>query len=209
MHQPLISKFPRSSVRGPMVAARNTDVAFLVMMAGSGVPGDEILVAQTLRISETSGKSHQEAAKNAADEREILNLLKHEKDQTVMEKKLREKLAGKIPEAQLGAQIQQISTPWFRYFIEYDPAPALKKVTCPVLAINGEKDMQVPPEQNLPPIRKALRTAGNKNFEIEELPGLNHLFQTARTGALSEYAEIEETMSAVVLAKIASWILKQ
>lgn len=197
------------AVIGPMVAARNTDVAFLVMMAGSGVPGDEILVAQTLRISETSGKSHQEAAKNAADEREILNLLKHEKDQTVMEKKLREKLAGKIPEAQLGAQIQQISTPWFRYFIEYDPAPALKKVTCPVLAINGEKDMQVPPEQNLPPIRKALQAAGNKNFEIEELPGLNHLFQTARTGALSEYAEIEETMSAVVLAKIASWILKQ
>ena len=178
------------------------------MMAGSGVPGDEILVGQTLRISEASGKSHEEAEKNAAEEREILALVKQEKDKTVIENKLREKLAGKIPEAQLGTQVQQISSPWFRYFIEYDPAAALGKVTCPVLAINGEKDIQVPPKQNLPQIRKALEAAGNKNFEIDELPGLNHLFQTAKTGAISEYAEIEETMSPVVLEKIAGWILK-
>jgi fermentation-respiration switch protein FrsA (DUF1100 family) len=80
-------------------------------------------------------------------------------------------------------------------------------VTCPVLAINGEKDMQVPPGQNLPVIRKALAEAGNKNDEVDELPGLNHLFQTAKTGGLGEYAEIEETMSPVAMEKIASWIL--
>jgi fermentation-respiration switch protein FrsA (DUF1100 family) len=96
-----------------------------------------------------------------------------------------------------------------RFFLTYDPATALRKVTCPVLAINGSLDLQVPPAQNLPAIRKALEEAGNKRFEVDELPGLNHLFQTAKTGSPSEYAEIEETMSPVALDKIASWILKQ
>jgi fermentation-respiration switch protein FrsA (DUF1100 family) len=96
-----------------------------------------------------------------------------------------------------------------RYFVNYDPAIALSKTTCPVLAINGEKDLQVPPEQNLPAIRKALEAAGNKNFEIDELAGLNHMFQTAKTGAVSEYAEIEETMVPAAMEKIASWILKR
>ncbi len=134
--------------------------------------------------------------------------MKGEKDDAVLEKKVREKLAGQVSPGQLGAQIKAISSPWFRYFIEHDPATALRKVTCPVLAINGEKDLQVPPKQNLPAIRKALEAGGNKNFEVAELPGLNHLFQTAKTGAPREYAEIEETMSPVALEKIASWVLK-
>jgi hypothetical protein len=91
----------------------------------------------------------------------------------------------------------------------YDPATALRKVTCPVLAINGEKDTQVLPQQNLPAIRAALEQAGNKHFEIDELPGLNHLFQTATTGVPAEYAQIEETISPGALEKMASWILQQ
>jgi uncharacterized protein len=79
-------------------------------------------------------------------------------------------------------------------------------VTCPVLAINGEKDTQVPPRQNLPAIKKALEQAGNQHFEADELPGLNHLFQTAKTVAPAEYAGIEETMSPVALEKITGWI---
>jgi hypothetical protein len=197
------------AIIAPMVAARNPDVTFLVMMAGSGVPGDEILVAQVLLISEASGRSHAQAEQSAAEEREILAMVKQEKDNAVLEKELREKLAGKIPEARLGVQIKALDSPWFRYFVEYDPATALRRVTCPVLAITGEKDLQVPPKQNLPAIRKALEAAGNKNFEVVELPGLNHLFQTAKTGAPSEYAEIEETMSPVAIEKITSWILKR
>ena len=114
-----------------------------------------------------------------------------------------------MPEPQIGAQIKTLTSPWFRYFMAYDPATALRKVTCPVLAINGEKDTQVPPEQNLPAIRKALEEAGNKHFEVDELPGLNHLFQTAKTGSPAEYVQIEETISPVALDKMASWILKQ
>src|SRR5207245_1463531 len=140
---------------------------------------------------------------------ETLAVIEKDKDDAVLEKDLRERLTGKVPEAQIGMQIKAVSSPWFRDLLEYDPAATLSKVTCPVLDINGEKDLQVPPEQNLPPIRKALEAAGNKNFEVVELPGLNHLFQTAKTGAISEYSEIEETMSLVALEKIASWILKQ
>jgi fermentation-respiration switch protein FrsA (DUF1100 family) len=196
-------------VIAPMIAARNPDVAFIVMMAGTGVPGDQILVAQVQAIAESSGKSHEEAVKDAAREREILTLIETEKDDATLDKQLKEKLAGQVPEAQTGAAIKTLTSPWFRYFITYDPAIALRKVTCPVLAINGEKDMQVLPQLNLPAIRKALEQAGNKHFEVDELPGLNHLFQTAKTGAPTEYAEIEETISPVALEKMAGWILKQ
>jgi pimeloyl-ACP methyl ester carboxylesterase len=193
----------------PMIAARNPDVAFIVMMAGSGVPGDQILPAQLEAIEEASGKSHEEAAKDAARERELIQLVETEKDPAVLEKELKGKMTGEVPEAQVAAQIKVFTSPWFRYFMTYDPATALRKVTCPVLAINGSKDKQVLPEQNLPAIRKALEQAGNKHFEVEELPGLNHLFQTATTGAPGEYAEIEETISPVALEKMAGWILQQ
>jgi fermentation-respiration switch protein FrsA (DUF1100 family) len=197
------------AIIAPMVAARNPDVAFIVMMAGSGVPGVEILPAQMLLIMKASGKSQQEAEKDSDHERQIVTLAEQEPDDALLEKRLREQAAGQVPEAQLEAEIKTLTSPWFRYFLTYDPAAALRKVTCPVLAINGEKDLQVPPKQNLPAIRKALEEAGNKDFEIDELPALNHLFQTAKTGAPSEYAEIEETMSPVAMEKIASWILKQ
>ena len=196
-------------VIAPMIAARNPNVAFIVMMAGTGVPGDQILPAQGEAIELAMGKGSTEAAKDAAKEKEMLALVETEKDPAALEKELKEKLAGEVPEAQVGMQIKQLTAPWMRYFLNYDPATALRKVTCPVLAINGSLDKQVLPSQNLPPIRKALEDAGNKHFEIDELPGLNHLFQTAKTGSPAEYAQIEETMSPVALEKISSWILKQ
>ncbi len=189
----------------PMVAARNGDIAFIVMMAGAGVRGDELLVAQVAAGNEAAGMSHAEAQKVGAQEREILAVLENEKDPT----KLREKLAGLIPTDQMEGQLAVLTSPWFRFFLEYDPAPVLRKVTCPVLALIGGKDTQVPPQQNLPAIRKALEEGGNKHFEVAELPGLNHLFQTARTGAVPEYEQVEETISPVALEKIAAWIRKQ
>jgi uncharacterized protein len=193
----------------PMIAARNNDVAFLVMMAGTGVPGDQVLVAQGEAIEIASGKPKEEAAKDAANQREMVNLVETDKDQPDLEKKLRERMSRQVPEAQIGMQIAQLTSPWFRYFLTYDPATALRKVTCPVLVLIGSLDKQVLPDQNLPAIRKALVEAGNKHFEIDELQGLNHLFQTAKTGSLLEYAQIEETMSPVALEKIAGWIEKQ
>ena len=196
-------------VIAPMVAARNKDVAFIVMMAGTGVPGDQILPAQREAIEIAMGKSPEEAAKNAANEKEMLRLVETEKDDAVLQKELKEKMAGEVPEAQIGLQISQITSVWFRYFLTYDPATALRKLTRPVLAINGSLDKQVLPSQNLPAIRKALADAGNHHAEVDELPGLNHLFQTAKTGSPVEYSTIEETMSPVALDKMATCILKQ
>lgn len=193
----------------PMVAVHNPDVAFVVLMAGPGVKGAEILTAQQKLIEASIGKSFAEIEKDAVTQREIFTILGKDEDDAAREKELRAALAGTVPDAQIGLQIKVLNSPWFRDFVKYDPAPTLSKLACPVLAINGEKDLQVPPDQNLPAIRKALETAGNKNFEVKELPGLNHLFQDAKTGAIGEYAEIEETMSPVALEKISSWILKQ
>jgi pimeloyl-ACP methyl ester carboxylesterase len=193
----------------PMIAGRNKDIVFIVMMAGTGVPGDQVLVAQGQAIQIATGKNPEEAAREADKEKQMLRLVENEKDQAVLEKELRERLAADVPEALIGMQIKQVTSPWFRYFLTYDPASALRHLTCPVLAINGSLDKQVLPSQNLPAIRQALEEGGNKHFEVDELPGLNHLFQTAKTGAPAEYAQIEETMSPAALDKISSWILQQ
>jgi pimeloyl-ACP methyl ester carboxylesterase len=190
----------------PMIAARNPDVAFIVMMAGPGVPGDEILPAQVQAIDLASGKSADDTAKDVAQERDVLKLVETEKDDAALEKALKAKLSAGAGEAMVSTQMKMITSPWFRYFISYDPAQALRKVKCPVLAMIGSLDVQVPAKQNLPPIRAALEQAGNRHFEVVEMPGLNHLFQTATTGAPTEYAQIEETISPVALEKMATWI---
>jgi pimeloyl-ACP methyl ester carboxylesterase len=197
-------------VVAPMAAVADPDVAFIVMMAGSAVPGDQIIVEQTRLISEAGGVSKEKADADAVKEAETLAVVKDEKDPATRDRLLGIKLAAEgVPEAQLGAEIKQLNSPWFRYFINYDPTTALRKLTIPVLAINGSLDLQVPPAQNLPPIRKALAEAGNQHAEVDELPGLNHLFQDSKTGAPAEYSQIEETISPLALDKIASWILKQ
>ena len=112
-------------------------------------------------------------------------------------------------EGMLEMQTNMITGPWFRWFLTYDPRPTLAKVKCPVLAITGEKDLQVDPDQNLPEIEKALTAGNHGNFVVKELPGLNHLFQTCSTGSIAEYGQIEETISPVALEEIGTWIVKQ
>jgi fermentation-respiration switch protein FrsA (DUF1100 family) len=194
----------------PMAAAADRSVAFIVMMAGSGVPGDQIVVEQGRLIAEAGGESKEKADEDAERQRETFAVLKTEKDPATLDRLLSVKLAAEgTPEAQVPAEIEQLTSPWFRFFLTYDPATALRKLTIPVLAINGSLDLQVPPAQNLPAIRKALAEAGNQHAEVDELPDLNHLFQDAKTGSPAEYSQIEETISPVALDKIASWVLKQ
>lgn len=190
----------------PMVAGRNHDVAFIVLMAGTGVPGDLVVVEQVRTMNAASGVTGDRLAELTARHREIVEVFKSERDEATFAQKVRERMAGKLPQAEIDTAIARSKGPWARYFIEYDPAPALRKVTCPVLALIGEKDTQVSPVQNLPAIRAALQASGNKDFETAELPGLNHLFQSARTGAPAEYGQIEETISPIALDKIAKWI---
>jgi fermentation-respiration switch protein FrsA (DUF1100 family) len=193
----------------PIVGARNPAVAFMVLLAGSGVPGDEIVLAQSALIAEASGLPRDQVEQNTRNLREILDLIKREPDQTLLQSKIRAALTGKLPAAQIDLQIKTLTTPWFRHFLSYDPAPTLRRVTRPVLAMNGEKDLQVPAKQNLDAIRAALSAGGNTRSEVLELPGLNHLFQTAKTGVPAEYGAIEETFAPAALDKISRWIASQ
>jgi uncharacterized protein len=183
----------------PMVATRSQDVAFIVMMAGTGVPGDAILMAQVESLSK-AGVPAPDVAKNLDMERQVLQIIKKESDPKMREARLREL------SSELSAHAE--ASPWLRFFIMYDPAAALRKVTCPVLALNGELDLQVPSSMNLPAIAKALEDGGNRDYEIVKFPKLNHLFQTSRTGLPSEYGEIEETIAPVALETMSGWILR-
>ena len=185
----------------PMVAARRQDVAFIVLMAGTGVRGDQVIVAQVTAAAEAEGVPNAAAIEEGKTQRRVEDLIMQERDDAVLKEKLKPILGAKTD-----AVVTEFTTPWHRQFLSYDPATALRRVSCPVLAMIGEKDVQVLPKQNLPAIRKALQEGGNKHFEVVEMPGLNHLFQTAKTGGVSEYAKIEETISPSALVKIAGWI---
>lgn len=204
----------------PIVASRSKDVAFIVLLAGTGVSGEEIIYRQGALIAKAQGAPEAALTAARASQEKLFKIVREEKDaakaEELLKKSLSEQIAAAIAaspdakdaiEGQANAQLKQILTPWYRYFLFYDPAPALRKVSCPVLAINGEKDLQVEPAQNLPPIKKALEEGGNTDVTIKELPGLNHLFQHAKTGAPSEYGKIEETFAPEALSIVSDWIL--
>lgn len=206
----------------PMVATQSQDVAFIVLMAGTCLTGEEILYLQGALIGKAEGADDKEIARHRAMQERLFTVLKEEKDNAVAEKRLREILTEVLAElseeerealgdveAGIESQLRNLMSPWFKYFLTYDPKPTLTKVKCPVLAINGEKDLQVPSKENLGAIEDALKAGGNKHYTIKKLSGLNHLFQTAQTGAVSEYAKIEETISPSALTLIADWILKE
>lgn len=205
----------------PMVAVQSSDIAFIILMAGTGLTGEEILYLQAALIARAEGASDEAIAKNRSLQEQMFTVVKEEKDDAAAEKRLRAILEDatselelsekekEVAEANAEAQIQQVLSPWFRYFLTYDPKPTLMKVKSPVLAINGEKDLQVPAKENLAAIEEALKAGGNQKYTVQELPGLNHLFQTAQTGSPSEYARIEETISPIVLEIMSDWILEQ
>ena len=195
-------------VIAPMVAGEDPSVAFLVLMAGSAVPGDQIIMAQTRAIAAAAGAPEAVVEANAVVERKFLDAVMAAKDRASAEAAARAVLkAAGLPDAAIEAQARAASSDWYRFFLAYDPAPALRGLRRPVLAVIGSKDLQVPAALNLPAFRAALKS--DPDAEILELSGLNHLFQTARTGAPSEYGEIEETFSPTALDVITDWILER
>ncbi len=195
----------------PMVAVADPRIDFIVMMAGPGVDGEKVLSEQGRLISKAMGLSAETVAKSSAVRDQLIAIVRAEPDPAVAAVKMRAVMAGPakaqgMSDAAIDAQIAVLNTDWFRYFFNYDPAPGLRKVRQPVLAMIGSKDLQVPPDQNLPALRAAL--THNPDAEIDELPSLNHLFQTAKTGAIGEYGEIEETIAPVALDTMTVWIVK-
>jgi pimeloyl-ACP methyl ester carboxylesterase len=196
-------------VIAPMVAVRMPEVAFLILLAGPGAPGDETIVQQVYRLNLAGGASEESAKRAREFERAVLNIVKAEPDAQALERKLMA-LAEGIPGGQQGlkAELPILNSAWYRFFISHDPRTDLAKVKVPVLAFNGSKDTQVDADQNLPAIEAALRKGGNRDVTIKLMPGLNHLLQPCKTGEVSEYLSIEQTMAPEVLDLIADWIAK-
>jgi pimeloyl-ACP methyl ester carboxylesterase len=206
----------------PLVASRDPQVAFLVLLAGPGIPAAELLVMQGALISRAGGDPEGEVERTSVLQREMFAAIAQTADSAALHDTLmaigrrfqatltpEERARPDASDATLAAAINTMVSPWYRWFLRHDPVPALRATRVPVLAVNGGLDLQVPADENLAGIQQALRAGGNRDVTVEKFPGLNHLFQTARTGAPSEYAEIEETMAPVVLQRVTAWILER
>lgn len=204
----------------PMVAARSKDVAFIVSLAGTGLPGSIISPMQVEATVRASGKFSEADLKQLVDaQRNVMTAVATGDDEKV-KRAVREGLelanrlvpeAERLPSAKLELRVTTeaagVMSPWFRSFVSTDPAEDWRKVRCPVLALNGELDLQVPAKANLDAIAKA--TKKNRRVTLSARPGLNHLFQHAKTGAVSEYIEIEETFDPETLQLMTDWLQKQ
>lgn len=197
----------------PLVAAHSNGVAWIVLLAGPGLKGEEQLLLQTESSLRTAGVPDGEIFRTVSFNKQSYALVRQEKDPAVLEAKLNDLIqststGAAMPTGALQAQVRLLISPWFRSFLDYDPVPALQKTACPVLALNGERDLQVRPKENLSKIKKALEDGSNKDFQTIELPGLNHLFQHGPTGSPTEYGAVEETMAPEALNAISDWVLK-
>jgi pimeloyl-ACP methyl ester carboxylesterase len=204
----------------PIVATRSSDVAFIVLLAGTGLPGDEILSLQGRLIAQAEGIKEERLKANAEIQKKMMEMVKNEPPSKELVEKLKKMMKEELDKmpadakaeiAKVGmdtvmSQLSLFEKPWFKTFLLHDPRTVLRQVKCPVLALNGEKDLQVPCQENLREIAKALKEAANTQATIKAFPSLNHLFQTCTTGAVSEYVKIDETMNPEVLKTIADWI---
>lgn len=194
----------------PLAARDNPDVAFFVLLAGPGVPIPQLMEAQRRAIGHSQGASDADLDRAVPVQSAFFAAAASDGDGAAVAARLRASLsdetlrAAGVPPAMRDQLARQASDPWFRFFARYDPAPALAAIRVPVLALNGSLDEQVVARENLAGIRAAL--AGNRDATVRELPGLNHLFQTARTGSPGEYADIAESFSPAALDLISGWI---
>lgn len=201
---------------GAVVAARNPAVAALVLLAGPGLPGDEIVLGQGRALMKASGASQAESDASTKLQKDLFAIVKQEADPALRRAKLSALLNAVMAKegrsedpkaaAAVDGQLRALTTPWYRHFLTYDPRPDLAKVRVPVLALNGEMDMQVAATENLEAIAKAVRSNGNTDVTTKALPHLNHLFQTAKTGLPNEYGQLEETLAPPVLQTIGDWL---
>lgn len=200
---------------GPIVASRNADVAGVVLLAGTGVAGREIVLNQTRGIAAVAGLP--EKVLDLQDE--LLRLvIARSKEGLPMDGDFVESLNGVFADLsedeRLKYGLNDVATKtilvfkskWMKYFLEFDPATTLSKTHCPVLSLIGEKDLQVDPQLNMPAIKRAMDKAVNQDFTQVLLPGLNHLFQKCDTGSPNNYVTIEQTLDDSMLSEMSSWL---
>ena len=195
----------------PMVAVQSDDVDFLILMATSGVRGDQLLLEQKKQVEIKMGLDSAmvvESLVHFANAYKVIvsGKLEGEDLKKGVKEALQPVLGPSVPEAQTDALIAQLLSPWMKFFIRHDPAEVLKKVDCPVLAFNGDLDLQVSAEINLRAIEQALKEGNHPQIDTQLFEGLNHLFQTANTGLPTEYELIEETFAPEVMELMVKWI---
>ena len=196
-----------------LIASRSGGVAWIVLLAGPGLKGEDTLLLQSELLLKTAGVDDDQIARTREFNKQTYSLVRQEKEPAALEAKLSDliqssTMGAMLPPAALESQLRLVVSPWFRFYLDYDPVPALQKTRCPVLALTGEKDLQIPAKENFPKIQKALEDAGNQDFQTRELPGLNHLFQHCPTGSINEYGTIQETIAPEALAAVSDWVLK-
>jgi len=202
----------------PIAASESKDVSFIVMIAGVGIRFSDIILFQKELKWKNTGMSEEDLILHRTWHNNVSEIVTQDINDVAAAEKIRtlysvlskeEKSRLKKNPESLEDEIKWELSPWRRYASKYNAASIISKVRCPVLAINGSKDMQVTADENLKAIEIALKAGGNTNFMIKELQGLNHLLQTADTGEESEYTKIEETISPTAMKIITNWIKEQ
>jgi len=199
------------AIIAPYMAGHSKEVRWLVLLAAPATTGEKTLLNQSELIGRVGGLSDEQLEASLGFDQAAYALVRKEKDPNALAEKLvalvkETGLDAALPPAALETQLRMLASPWFRFFLDYDPLPNLKTVNCPVLALYGQKDLQVAPKANLPLLQRALHDSMNTQAETRELPELNHLFQHAYTGTPAEYAAIEETFSPDALTLIVDWV---
>ncbi len=198
----------------PMVAAKHKDLAFIVLLAGPGMPISSLMLLQKAKIERQMGVPELTLAKSQEIFKSAYQLvLNANTNDAALKAEINnyfaEKFSVSAANAQINAITNQITAVWMFNFLRMNPVDFLKNVNCPVLALNGERDLQVPSKENLQAIKLILEKSGNKKVTVKEFPRLNHLFQESETGAVSEYGKIEQTISSAVLEELLSWLRLQ
>ena len=201
------------------IAAKDSNISFIISLAGAAVRGDSLMLKQVELISKSQGMPDPVWQTMKPSVRHRYSLLQQtDKSADEIRKEVyadvtrtmsAEQLKDLNTVQQLSAQINSMTSPWYLHFMRYDPTASLKKIKCPVLALNGEKDIQVDADMNLAAIKQHISENGNKNVTIKAYPKLNHLFQTCEKGTLAEYGQLEETINPEVLKDMTEWIKKQ
>jgi pimeloyl-ACP methyl ester carboxylesterase len=210
----------------PMLAAQRNDIAFIVLLAGPGLPSTALMQEQVSAVMLSQGQSAAAATAGGTFYKEMAKAVNSSKDTAIIFKNALQyanQWAKKQPDSILTmldfdipedraevvrAQLQPMMTPWFRYFLALDPRDYLTKLHCNVLALNGDKDIQVIGSSNLKAIKEALKKSQSPRQDVIALPGLNHLFQTCKTCSAPEYGELEETISPLLLQVMGDWLLQ-
>jgi uncharacterized protein len=208
-------------VIAPLVASKSKDVGYIVLLAGSGMSGGDLLLLQKKAIEKAMGASDKIIESGQKTNKGAFEIITKTRDSAALKTELTayfQQVAKDNPYAKppqmtsetfVNTMLNAFSDTWLQYFIRYNPFPVLKDVKCPVLALNGDKDLQVPSKENLEAIKRGLELGKNKKVTTIELPNLNHMFQECKTGLDSEYDKIEQTFSPTALTEIGNWILKQ